>query len=209
MRESRIIPALPESALLSAAEVLIICAARFLVLEMGDKSILVTGRPGVGKTTLVRNVARQTTGAGGFYTEEVREDGVRAGFDIVTLDGQREVLSSVHRRLGPRVGQYIVSIEGVDGMAVPAVEKAIADGRLVVIDEIGKMELYSDKFKEVTIRALNSDVPVLATIMSRPEAFCDAIKLRDDVELVVVTLENRNELADRLLSTLRTLLSNR
>ena len=179
------------------------------MLETGEKNILVTGRPGVGKTSLVRKVARQVPGAGGFYTEELRESGVRAGFDIVTLDGQREVLSSVHRRLGPRVGKYVVSIEGIDGTAVPSVESAQADGRLVVIDEIGKMELYSDKFKVVTLRALDSDVPVLATIMSRPDPFCDAIKSRADVDLVEVTLENRDGLAIELLSTLRTLLSNR
>ena len=173
------------------------------------KNILITGRPGVGKTTLVRNVAGQIPGAGGFYTEEVREGGGRVGFDIVTLAGQRDVLSSIHRRLGPRVGKYVVSIDGIDGVAVQSVERAIAQGRLVVIDEIGKMELYSDRFKEVTLRALDSDVPVLAAIMSRSEPFCDAVKSRADVKMVEVTLENRGVLADELLSALRSLLSNR
>ncbi len=179
------------------------------MFERGAKNILVTGRPGIGKTTLVRDVARQIPGAGGFYTEEVREDGSRVGFDIVTLAGQRDVLSSIHRRLGPRVGKYVVSIEGIDGMAVPSVEGAIADGTMVVMDEIGKMELYSDRFKKVTLHALDSDVPVLATIMSRPEPFCDMVKSRNDIEIVEMTIGNRNGLADYLLSTLRTLLSSR
>ncbi|MCX8127048.1 MAG: AAA family ATPase, partial [Dehalococcoidia bacterium] len=98
------------------------------------KAILITGKPGCGKTTLLRRaVAESGVAAGGFYTEEVREHGERQGFRIVTLDGRSAVLSYVGIRSPYRVGRYGVDLVALESVAVPAIYGAIAWSEVVVI----------------------------------------------------------------------------
>ncbi|MFQ6019934.1 MAG: nucleoside-triphosphatase, partial [Dehalococcoidia bacterium] len=144
--------------------------------------------------------------AGGFYTEEVRARGRRQGFDLVTLDGRRTTLASVDSHGPVRVSKYGVELEALDGLGVPAVHSAITEARLIVIDEIGKMELYSEPFRQAVLAALDSGKPVLASIMLGPHPFADAVKRRQDVEVLAVTEENRARLAHYLLDRLRRLL---
>lgn len=164
---------------------------------------LLTGRPGVGKTTCLRRaLERLGRPAGGFFTEELRARGGRVGFALVTLDGRRAIFAHVHHRGGPRVGKYGVDLDALDRVGVPAVRAAIEAGRLVVIDEIGKMELASAAFREVVEAALGSSVPVLGTILAAPHPWADRIKASPGATLVEVTRENRDalpaELAGRL-----------
>src|SRR3990170_8149394 len=108
-------------------------------------AILLTGRPGCGKTTLIREVVRSLdVPAGGFYTEEVRAAGRRLGFDLVTLDGRRACLASVNSRSRLRVSRYGVELAALDGLGTEAIRSGIAGASLIVIDEIGKMELHSE-----------------------------------------------------------------
>jgi nucleoside-triphosphatase len=100
--------------------------------------------------------------AGGFYTQEIRTRGRREGFGITTLDGETATLASVHIAGGPRVARYGVNTAAMDDVATPAIERAIADARLIVIDEIGKMELLSSRFRQAVLAALECGKPVLA-----------------------------------------------
>ena len=123
---------------------------------------LLTGRPGTGKTSLVKQVAARMKGkAGGFYTEEIRTRGVRQGFRLVTLDGEEAVLAHVNVRSPHRVGKYGVDIDGLDRVGVPALYKAARQCDLVVVDEIGKMELFSAEFREAVSQAIDSRKRVL------------------------------------------------
>jgi len=95
---------------------------------MGDK-ILLTGPPGVGKTTVIRKIAALLSAeASGFYTEEKREGGRRVGFDIVTLNGRRAPLSHMEIPGKTRVGRYGVDIQSLEAVAVPAIEEALQSG---------------------------------------------------------------------------------
>ncbi len=163
------------------------------------KNILLTGKPGIGKTTALKSaIGRIGAEAGGFYTQELRIGKERSGFEIVTLSGNKRAMASKGYKSQYRVGSYGVDIEAIDTLAAGAILDAIGDKSIIVIDEIGRMELYSEKFKSAVLRALDSDKPVIGTIMEKTNAFADAVKSRDDVELVQVTENNRDTLPDTL-----------
>jgi nucleoside-triphosphatase len=169
------------------------------------QALLLTGRPGVGKTTAIRSVVAQLGGrAGGFYTEEVREQGRRTGFRLVALDGPTGMLASVDTRSPHRVGKYRVCMEDLERVGVAALRRAVGRAGLsvVVVDEIGKMELFSPAFREAVLAALECPKPVLATVMARPQPWVDAIKARADVSVVEVTLDNRQAMPERILDWL-------
>ena len=165
-------------------------------------NLLVTGRPGSGKTTVVeRVVASLPRGAAtGFFTREVRERGVRRGFTIETLDGLTAVLADVGGD-GPRVGRYRVRLDGLEAVGVPAL--APRPGvRFIVVDEIGKMECLSRRFCDAVREALGAPIPVLGTIARQGGGFIAEVRRRADVRIVEVTPRNRDELPRTIAATL-------
>ena len=164
-------------------------------------NILVTGRPGCGKTTLVERVAAALgERAGGFTSTEIRGQGGRLGFAIRTLDGREGVLAHVNHKSRHRIGRYRVNVRDIDAVAVPALDDAMREGKIVIIDEIARMELFSEVFCRAVSFALDSPCPVLATIQMRRDPFLDAIREREDVRIITVTPENRKQLVSELLS---------
>ena len=165
---------------------------------------LLTGRPGTGKTSLIKQAVAGMEGrAGGFYTEEIRSQGVRQGFRLVTLDGRNATLAHIDIPSQYRVSKYGVDIDGLDRVGVSALHKAAQQCDLVVIDEIGKMELFSANFREAVLRIINSGKKVLGTIMLNPHPWADAIKLKPQVNLITVTRANHHQILNELLSWLK------
>jgi nucleoside-triphosphatase len=159
--------------------------------------VLLTGRPGCGKTTLIKRVVDELAlPAGGFYTEEIRQRGGRVGFKIVTLEGEEAVLAHVDFNTTQRVGKYGLDLRVLESIGTEAICTALRARRLVVIDEIGPMEIRSPVFCDVVSDALDSpDVSgILGTITARPFPFTNAIKKRHDVTLIEVRPNNREQL---------------
>ncbi len=170
--------------------------------------ILLTGRPGVGKTTALRRiVAGLGERAGGFYTREVRASGRRTGFELVTLDGKRALLATADAgiELGHPVsfGRYRVDLEAIDAVGVPALLDALRQGLVVVVDEIGPMEIRSLRFREAILEILEGDVAVVGTIYGRPQPFADRVKAHLRVRVREITVENRDALPGEVLAELR------
>lgn len=170
-------------------------------------TILITGAPGVGKTTfLVRlSKALKESRPSGFVTREIREGGTRVGFEIIGCDGSRRLLS--HRAISSRyrVGKYGVDVDGFEDY-LAALDLEGRAKRPVIIDEIGKMECYSSRFRDLITRLLESDRPFIATIARKGTPFIESVKERDDVILFELTRENRERLLEPVLSTIRSFL---
>src|SRR6266542_152380 len=163
------------------------------------KKVLLTGRPGCGKTTLIKRVVNKLArSVGGFYTEEMREGGTRFGFKLVTLDGEEAVFAHVDFKTRERVGRYGLDLSALEAVGVKAIREAVRT-QLVVIDEIGPMEIRSATFRDAVNEVLDSRAPVLATITARSFSLTDAIKKRPDVTMIEVRPNNRDQLVSELL----------
>ena len=163
-------------------------------------NILITGLPGVGKTTLFIKLseALEDSSPIGFYTAEIRERGERLGFELIDFDGRRELLSHVEIRDAHRVGKYGVNLKGFEDFldSIPFLAPA---SRLVMIDEIGKMECFSSKFINLVRKILDSDRQFIATIALKGSGFIAELKKRSDIRLFEMTQRNRESLLTDIL----------
>ena len=164
------------------------------------KNILLTGLPGVGKTTLIKKLSDELFALHpvGFYTEEIREGGVRKGFDLVSLDGRRGLLSHVEIESPYRVGRYRIDVKGFEDF-LDSITFFAPETSLIIIDEIGKMECLSPKFRRLIKEILESQKMFVATVALKGGGFIEDIKKRDDIRLFEITQKNRDSLVSEIL----------
>jgi len=176
-------------------------------------NFLVTGRPGSGKTSVIENAIKILQGhglkPGGLYCPEIREGGVRLGFNIIDLmTGEERILAHVDQRDGPQVSRYRVNVKNVDEMSEAAIGRALREADFVVIDEIAPMEMYSEGFKRAVAAALDSDKPLLAIIHQRTTTgFIGDVKARKDVKIFEVVPDNRVGLPTQLAEEIKVAMS--
>ncbi len=166
--------------------------------------LILTGAPGVGKTTVLTKTvhALKTKGiiVGGMITREAREGNLRVGFEILDLtNGKQGWLAHVNGQ-GPQVGKYHVNLDDLDNIGTTAITQAIEKCGAIAIDEIGPMELYSQKFKHAVAQALESKKFVLTVVHGKAkDPLVTQVKRRVDAEIFNVTFSNREKLAEQLI----------
>ena len=169
-----------------------------------SRILLLTGVPGVGKTTLVRRVADRLGDlrVAGFTTEEIREEGRRLGFRIVDFEGRARIMAHVDFPGPARVGRYGVDVAAIEAIATTSLTPDPAVD-LSIVDEIGKMECLAEGFVWAMRALLDSDRRVLATIARKGGGFIAEVKRRGDAELWEITARNREHLPERVLAWVR------
>jgi nucleoside-triphosphatase len=164
------------------------------------RMLLLTGSPGVGKTTVLLKVVESLKAkgysVGGMISREVRSRGVRVGFEIWDLSSNaRGWLAHVNQPSGPQVGKYRVNLDDLNGIGVKAIRKAVDKCDVIAIDEVGPMELFSEKFKEAVRRAVESEKVVVGVVHWKArDRLIEEVKAREDAEIITVTCENRDKL---------------
>ncbi len=151
-------------------------------------------------TKTVEALKANGVSVGGMISREVRESGARVGFEILDLTSSRHGwLAHVNQKSGPQVGKYRVNLQDLDQIGVKAIEQALEKCDVVAIDEIGPMELFSQKFKQAVEQALEGKKPILAVVhWKAKDPLITGAKQREDSETFTVTLANRDSLPDQL-----------
>lgn len=171
------------------------------------KHLLIVGRPGVGKTTLMRRLIMSLRGRpiDGFLTEELREHEQRMGFWLSPLDGRQILLAHKRMEGGTRVGPYRVNVSVLNDVAVPIIHRAIQHAFVLFLDELGRMELCSDQLEQAVQEALDHGPSMVATAGVLPLPFLQSVKRRKDVELIPLTPVNRSLVEEELTARLQAL----
>ncbi|KAG6551910.1 hypothetical protein Mapa_006527 [Marchantia paleacea] len=173
-------------------------------------NVFVTGQPGVGKSWLVLNAAKKLPQdvIAGFYTVEARnpKTGEKIGFDIETFSGERAPLSRMRKGCGPKVGKYYFALEDFERVVLPLL-KPTKGIKLHIVDEVGRMELQSERFRDALMNLLAS--PQTAVFGSLPAPrfghdlpFVEDIKQRADTATLTLTKSNRDTTAQKVESIL-------
>ncbi|MFH1293136.1 MAG: nucleoside-triphosphatase [Pseudomonadota bacterium] len=169
-------------------------------MRLRHAKTLITGEPGVGKTTIVQKIIDRMplVNMAGFCTAEIQYKGLRLGFELQGLNEQHRTLAHVDIDSQHRVGKYGVDTAGFEEF-LETLDLLNPNVELIVIDEIGKMELFSNRFRNLVCDALNSDKQVLASIPIKGNEFIRKIRQRVDIHLFEVTHGNRDYLPDAIM----------
>lgn len=172
--------------------------------NLEKRILLLTGNPGIGKTSILLKVVESLKAkgysVGGMISREVRSQNARVGFEILDLNtSKRGWLAHVNQKTGPKVGRYRVNMRDLEGLGVSAIVEATEKFDLVAIDEVGPMELFSEKFKDAVNKAVESGKLVVGIIHWKARnRLIDDLKRRIDTKLHVVTYENRDSLHETI-----------
>lgn len=155
------------------------------------KNLFIAGTSGVGKTTLLRDVTlSRRARIGGFYTEHILAGRIRKGFIMHTFDGQDRMLAAKGLKSPHQLGKYGVDLNALENVGVPALKLALMSKDLIVIDEVGSMEMMSERFRLTLLECLTSTKPVLATIRAASQPFSDQVKKFADTQTIRLTKSN-------------------
>lgn len=167
--------------------------------------ILMTAAPGTGKSTAIQKIISLIgkDRCGGVYAGEIAENGERTGFKITTLDGKEGVLSSIYSSSPLRVAEFGVNLEEFESICLPALKDALENKEVLIIDEIGPMQMYSKAYQDMLIQIAESGKTAVGTIYQGPYPWIDEFKKHKNVELIELSLENRDWLPAHIVKTMK------
>lgn len=160
-------------------------------VQMTKKNIVITGKPGCGKTTLIREICRRYPDrVGGFFTDEVRIGSARDSFVLKTLDGRQGLLAKKGMASAVKLNKYGVDLAVLETIGIGALRGAMDEGKIVIIDELGTLEMLSAPFRAAVADCLNGPCRVCASIRYNAQPFTDEIRHMDDTELLQLSRDN-------------------
>jgi nucleoside-triphosphatase len=167
--------------------------------------ILLTAKPRIGKSTVIKKLINIVgiDNCVGFYSEEIHEDGERVGFQIKTVCGKCKVFARIGLESNNYKGRYGVDISAFEAVCLDEFNKVLVDGaeeKIIFIDEIGPMQMYSEAFKENLIQLADSRKLVIGTVFYEEYPWIDDLKTRKDVDMIEITKENRDTIAEQIMS---------
>jgi nucleoside-triphosphatase len=171
---------------------------------LGKRIFILTGAPGTGKTTILQKVidalSDRGISVGGMLSREVRKTGIRIGFEILDCATSKQGwLAHINQNIGPQVGKYRVNLQDLENIGAQAIIEAAQKSQIIVIDEIGPMELYSEKFKQAVAVTFESGKLVLAIVHAKAtDPLVTSAKNREDAEIFTVTGANRDILPQEI-----------
>jgi len=174
--------------------------------------MFVTGPPSIGKTSVllrsVNGLRNRGYAIGGMISREVREGGVRVGFEIMDFSTEeRGWLAHINQPTGPKISKYRVNLTDLEAIGVSSILYAIRSADMIIVDEIGPMELFSSAFRDAVVQAAESEKPVLGTIhFGLRNSLVNSLKKREDAEIFEVTYENRETLHNLIIDKVAQLL---
>lgn len=178
------------------------------MIKLSVMKIFLTGKPGIGKTTVIKKlVSLLKDKATGFWTEEFRDSKTekRKGFKVITTEGKTSILADKSLNSPFKVGSYGVNIKDFETLVIPLLKRAAEEkNKIIIIDEIGKMELFSEKFTDVIKNiVLSRDYSIIATIPIKDihPLVASIRKLKEGI-LIEITAENRDRIADYIYNLL-------
>ncbi len=164
--------------------------------------IAVTGSPGIGKSTLVAKVISGTKlRVGGVLARDRCYKDRRTGFELLDLSTGMVGILADEAGDGPQLGKYRVHLDDLDRIGAQAVENALGCD-LIVVDEVGPMELSSHRFVLAVEKAIASPKPMLV-VLHQWSNHRLAKKIRGSFRVLTVTRENRDSLVDKIVQALK------
>ncbi|MBC7117639.1 MAG: NTPase [Methanobacteriaceae archaeon] len=164
-------------------------------------NIIITGKPGSGKTTLIKKIKnyleKKGASIGGIFTPEIREGKKRIGFEIIDIMTNERGILAEKGAPGPRVGSYGVNLETIKRVGIPGIEKAIKSADYIIIDEVAPMELKDPNFLVKVEEAFSSDKTVIAAFHRR---LIQNMKDREDVQIFKIDPKNREIVYEEIKS---------
>jgi len=171
------------------------------------KNLFLTGKPASGKTTLIREVTLpRRQHLGGFYTEEIKEGNERRGFLLKAFDGREGILAQKGMQSALKLNKYGIDRNVLEGIGIAALRDAMKSKEIIVIDEIGSMEVLSDLFRQQLLECLNSPKHVLATVRFNAQPFTDEIKKMTDTRLVYLSRGNAAAVKEEVVNWMDSIL---
>lgn len=164
------------------------------------KKVALTGPPGCGKTTLIKNIlSRTSVTARGFITEELKENDRRVGFLARSLSNKKTILAQKGIKTEKRLGSYGLFLKDFENLILPDIFPPYIKDELIIVDEIGKMECFSKLFCRLVEEIIGSDTQLLATLGLQNHPFLNKIRQNSDIMIYEVSLENKEDILKKVL----------
>lgn len=168
-------------------------------------NLFLTAKPRTGKSTAIKKIVSEIgkDKCVGFITEEIKEEGKRVGFKIITMDGREGVLASITTISDVRLSRYGIDIKTFEDLCISTISNIEDSNKIIIIDEVGPIQMFSERFKKALIEALGNSNDIIGTVFFDQHPWIDGFKEIEGVKLINVTVENRDEIPNMILTALR------